>query len=277
MGRWVQSARRVASAPFRLAWRVLRFVAPLAPEPALHRLIWAGGGLFLTMAIGVVGYRAIDGFSLFDALYQTVLTLTTVGFQEVHLLSDAARAFTIFLMLFGVGIALYLLAAIATLILEGDLYRDVDGRRKQHMIDKLIDHTVFVGAGRMGLLVAEALAASGRSLVVIEPNEQAASEVRERNWMVLAESAEREAVLRAAGVERAERLYVMTGSDAVNMVVTIRASKLSPELNITTRVNDPNNKELLLEVGASDVLSPGELLAREVMSAMTNQRHSQPT
>ena len=272
MRRWIRSILYVAAAPLRLARRTIRFVAPLAPEQALYRLIWAAFGLFLTTAVGVVGYWAIDEYSPFDALYQTVLTLTTVGFQEVHPLSTEARAFTIFLMLFGVGIALYLLASIATLILEGDLYRDVDGRRKQRMIDNLSGHIVFVGAGRMGLLVAEELAASGRTLVVIEPSEQAVNQVREHEWAVLADNAEREPVLRAAGVERAERMYVMTGSDAVNMVITIRARKLAPSLLITTRVNEPENKDLMREIGASEVLSPGELLAREVMSAVASPR-----
>ncbi len=86
----MEPARRFARVPFALAWRIIRFVAPLAPEAALHRTIWAAAGLFLTMAIGVAGYRLIDGFSAFDALYQTVLTLTTVGFQELHPLSDGA-------------------------------------------------------------------------------------------------------------------------------------------------------------------------------------------
>ena len=168
MRSWFQSARRVVDAPFRLAWRVIRFVAPFAPEAALHRMIWASIGLVITMAVGVAGYVLIDDFSPFDALYQTALTLTTVGFQEVHPLSREARAFTIFLMLFGVGIALYLLTAIATMLLEGDLYRDVDARRQRRMIDQMSGHTIFVGAGRMGSLVAEELANSGLDLLVIE-------------------------------------------------------------------------------------------------------------
>ena len=248
-------------------WRIARLASPLAPDEAFLRAVWAAAGLVLTTGVGVLGYVLIDGFSPFDALYQTTLTLTTVGFQEVHPLSREARAFTIFLMLFGVGIALYLLAAIATLILEGELYRDVSERRQRRMIDNLTGHTIFVGAGRVGVLVAEQLVALGQTLVVIEPNTAAGQAARDHGWLVISDNAEQESVLQTAGVERAAKLYVMTGTDAVNMVCTIRARKMAPNLHITARVNEPANRDLMQEVGANEVLSAGHLIAREILAA----------
>ena len=268
----MEPARRFARAPFALAWRIVRFVAPLAPDAALHRTVWAAAGLFLTMAVGVVGYRLIDGFSAFDALYQTVLTLTTVGFQELHPLSDGARAFTIFLMLFGVGIALYLLTAIATPLLEGDLYRDVDARRQRRMTDQLTGHLVFVGSGRMGTHIIEEAIGPGDAFVVIEEHPASARDARDRGWMVIEDDAEQEAVLRGAGVERAAELFALTGDDATNTFITMRAKQFASSILVTSRCSQPGNEDLMRSAGASEVLSPFEMIARQVAAARASRR-----
>ena len=231
-------------------------------------MIWATAGLLLTIAIGVAGYRLIDDFTPFDALYQTILTLTTVGFQEVHPLSDGARAFTIFLMLFGVGIALYLLAAIATLILEGDLYRDVDERRKRRMIDQMSGHTIFVGAGRMGRIVIEHAVSDDDQFVVIDSSELAISEARDRNWLTMHADGADISVLRSAGVERAKLLYLLTGDDGVNLIAILRVREAAPNLDIVVRVNQPGNEDLMEHAGANVVLSPARLMADRVIASL---------
>ena len=267
MGRWTQLPRRAAAIPFRLAWRAVRFIAPLAPEEALHRTVWAGIGLVLTMAIGVGGYVLIDDFSPFDALYQTTLTLTTVGFQEVHPLSREARAFTIFLMLFGVGIALYLLTAIATMLLEGDLYRDVGARRQRRMLDQMTDHTIFVGAGRMGSMIIDRAMSEDDHFVVIDSNERAAADAREGNWLTLQADVGDVDVLRSAGVERARRLYLLTGDDGINLIATLRVKELAPNLDVVVRVNQPGREDLMRNAGAVEVLSPFEVIAQQVAAS----------
>ncbi len=268
----IRLARRLATAPFRLAWRLIRFAVPLAPEAALQRTVWAIAGIVLTMAVGVAGYVLIDDYSPFDALYQTTLTLTTVGFQEVHPLSREARLFTIFLMLFGVGIALYLLAAIATLILEGDLYRDVQERRQRRMIDQLSGHTIFVGAGSMGTLVIESTGEPVDSFVLIEQNHHAAESARARDWLVVEADASEPSALHLAGVAHAERLYILTGDDGANLIITLRAREIAPEIEIITRINRPGNEDLMRQAGASDVFSPFLIAAQQI-----TERHSKAT
>ncbi len=259
---------------WRPLWRLFHYVAPTAPDEALHRMIWAVGGLILTMAVGVVGYGLIDGIAPFDALYQTALTLTTVGFQEVHPLSRGARAFTIFLMFFGVSIALYLLAAIATLLLEGDLYRDVGARRQRRMLDQLTGHTIIAGAGRMGSRVAESRAHAGQGVVVIEPSGAAAQRARDLGLLVIEGDAEIESVLDEAGVRRASVLLAVTGDDAMNVFITLRALQISPTLHVIARANDPASEEILHRAGAAQVVSPVDLAAQLVEAAIASHMSS---
>ena len=256
--------------PFSFVWQLIRFVAPLAPEAALHRMIWAGLSLILTCGIGVLGYALIDDFSPFDALYQTLLTITTVGFQELHPLSREARAFTIFLMLFGVGIALYLLTQIATILLEGDLYRDVGDRRRRRMIENLSGHTVFVGAGRMGSRLASDATAAGDAIVVIEEDAEIAKRARERGWLVVEGDGEAETTLRSANVQRAARIFVVTGEDSANTVITFRVKSIAPDVRVVARCSEPDNELLMRSVGADDVLSPIDLIARMVSASRDN-------
>ena len=272
MNGWLVSLRRTVTAPIRLIWRSTRFIAPLAPDEAMQRTVWAAVGLVLTTGLGIVGYVLIDGLSPFDALYQTTLTLTTVGFQEVHPLSRAARAFTIFLMLFGVGIALYMITSIATLVLEGELLRDVGERRQRHMIDQMSGHTVFVGAGRMGARIIEEAVAPSDLFVVIEQNLDTAVAARERGWVVIQDDAEQESALRASGIESAVELYALTGDDATNTFITMRAKKLAPALRVTARCSQPGNEDLMRSAGVTEVLSPFEVIASQVAAARASRR-----
>ena len=234
-------------------------------------MVWAFLSLTLTAGLGVVGYVVIDDFSPFDALYQTLLTLTTVGFQELYPLSRGARIFTVFLMVFGVGIALYLLAAIATLLLEGDLYRDVEERRKRRMIERMTGHTIFVGAGRMGSRLADVAEQAGDSFVIIEHDADAAQAARDRGWTVFQGDAEQVPVLSAAGVERAGAIFVVTGEDSTNAMVTLRVREIAPELYATVRCNQPGVEQAMRTAGANDVLSPIEMVVERVAAARANR------
>ncbi len=175
-------------------------------------------------------------------------------------------------MLFGVGIVLYLLTAIATLLLEGDLYRDVDVRRQRRMIDQLTGHLVFVGSGRMGTRIIEEAIGPGDAFVVIEENPASARDARDRGWMVIEDDAEQEAVLRAAGVERAAELFALTGDDATNTFITMRAKQFAPSILVTSRCSQPGNEDLMRSAGASEVLSPFKMIARQVAAARASRR-----
>ena len=252
-----------APVPARLSRFLLRWLFPRAPDEGVKRLFWAAGGMFVVLAAGVLGYHLIEGYSPFDALYQTVLTVTTVGYQEVYPLSREGRTFTIFVMIFGVGIALYLLTAIASLILEGDLHRDVADRRARRMIEQMTGHRILVGAGRLGIRLATWAEEHGESFVIVERDPAAAKQARDRGWLVIEGDGESIAVLRQAGAERASKLSVITGDDGANLITTMRASDLAPDLEVTTRVNQPDNEDLMRRAGANKVVSPISMMINE--------------
>ena len=248
--------------------RWLRLLLPLVPGgPAWHRLLWAFGGLLLTLGFGVLGYHLIDDFAPFDALYQTALTITTVGFQEVHPLSRGARLFTIFLSLFGVATALYLLAAVGALLLEGDLYRDLYRWRIERMIERLERHIVVAGAGRVGRGVADELQRLGVEFVIVDNDDEVVEEARLRSWPVMKGAAGDRDVLEQVGLERAEALIVTTGDDAQNTFITLTALGIAPQLRIVVRCNQPQSIPQMQQAGATEVFSPTEIAGRYMANA----------
>ena len=205
-----------------------RYLAALRYGPTTRRLFWALGLLLLTLAMGVIGYRLIEGFSPFDALYQTVLTVTTIGHQEVEPLNRDGRTFTIFLAIFGVGSALYLLSAAASILLEGDLRRDVEAWRMENRIARMSGHVIIAGAGRVGRGVADALAERDHDFVLIDSTQAAAEALGAHAYAVMHADASNNDALEQAGLERARALVVATGSDVTNtfIVLTRRGSGL---------------------------------------------------
>ena len=260
--------------PAWLSKLLLRYLFPRAPDQAVTRLLWASSGMVVVLAMGVVGYHLIEGYSPFDALYQTVLTVTTVGYQEVYPLSREARTFTIFVMIIGVGIALYLLTAIATLILEGDLHRDVQERRRRKMIEELSGHRIMVGAGRLGFRLADLAAENHETLVIVERDPTTVASMRDRGWLVVEGDGQMVSVLQEAGAERASELMVITGDDGANLITTMRASELAPELTIIARVNQPDNEDLMRRAGATKVLSPISMMMQEIYSGISDTNGS---
>lgn len=231
--------------------------------PAVRRLRVSVGLLLLIVALGVVGYWAIAGFSLFDALYQTILTVTTIGFQEVAPLDRDGRAFTIVLAVLGVGSVFYLLTTVATLVLEGEVKRDLEAWRMGRQIDQLHAHFLICGAGRVGAEVARAMHERHEPFVVID-NDPDAFTTLEPGWLSLTGDASRNDVLRRAGVERARGVVVATHSDAVNTFITLTVKAMNPSLYIVTRANEPESEPKLRQAGADRVIAPTQIAARRM-------------
>ena len=216
------------------------------------RARWGALGFVLVLLFGTVGYVAF-GFSVLDALYQTVTTVTTVGFREVKQLSPGGKVFTIVLILVGVGTALYTLGALLEALVEGHLAEHLERRRMQRQIAAMNGHVVICGWGRVGRAIAGYLAAAGRDVVVIDrdPNRLPGSEIP----CVLGDVADDD-VLRSAGIDRASALVAALDTDADNVFVTLSSRSMRPDLVIIARARNEDSEPKLRRAGADRVVNP---------------------
>ncbi|MBI5100171.1 MAG: potassium channel protein [Nitrospirae bacterium] len=217
--------------------------------------------LFLVILIsgvilfGTIGYSVVEGWNLFDSLYMTVITLTTVGYQEVHGLSHPGRVFTIVLILAGVGTMLYSLGVGAKLLLEGEL-REIFGRRKlSKKIEKLENHYIICGYGRMGKIICREMIQHGAPFVITEKNSEVFASI-DKELLSLQGDATQDAVLKEAGIEKAKGLISVLSTDADNLYVVLSARGLNPKLRIVARASDEGVEQKLFRAGADNVVSP---------------------
>lgn len=221
-------------------------------KPHLRRIVTA---LLGTLVLGTLGYHVIEGWPLTDSLYMVVITLSTVGYGEVHRLSPEGRMFTMVLVVAGVGLVTYAVGTITRMVVEGEVQALVGRRRTMSKIRKLSDHYVVCGFGRIGSLVAREFERRPMPFVVIEKNEAKAAKIPERYAVVVGDATE-DKVLVEAGIERARGLVTVLHSDAENLFVTLTARELSPKLFIIARYEEERSESKLLRAGADKVVSP---------------------
>jgi voltage-gated potassium channel len=197
-----------------------------------RRLVIALAVLASITVAGTLGYRVL-GFGLLDALYQTVTTITTVGFREVQPLTAAGKVFTIVLIVLGVGTALYTLGVIIETLIEGQLPEVFGRRRMERKIAGMRDHVVVCGWGRVGRAIARDLAAMGADTVVVDID---ATRLGDAPVPTVLGDATDDEVLDRAGLRRARALVAALDTDAGNLFVTLSARALRPELFIVARV-----------------------------------------
>jgi voltage-gated potassium channel len=228
-----------------------------APKHSLWRRIrWPALGLVLALTYGVAGYMLLEGWRFLHALYMTVITLTTVGFREVEPLDDTGIVFTISLIMIGVGLVLVTVTVIAEWVLEGHFGETTRRKRMQRRMDKLENHFVVCGYGRVGRAVVRELESEGASFAVVELEENLAERMEADGVAHVADDATSESTLRRAGVERARGLVCAVDSDATNVYITLVARGLNPELFIVARASEPGSDQRLLRAGADRVVSP---------------------
>ena len=217
------------------------------------------GGLAILgviLVVGVCGYRLL-GLDWFDALYQTVITVTTVGYGEVGTddqVDRAYRTFTVVLALFGVSGAVYTLGVMVEAYVEGSLNDGLRLRRDQRMIDRMSDHLVVAGAGRVGRAIAHYVARHGANVVVIDQDPPDGSEE-----LTIVGDATDDAVLHRAGIERASTLIAALDTDASNLYVTLSARAINPDLRIVARTNHQASEAKFWQAGADRVVNPHEI------------------
>jgi len=196
----------------------------------------------------------IEGWDFFDSLYMTIITLTTVGYREVHDLSRNGMIFTIVLLLVGVGTFLYALSAGAKLILEGELQELFGRKRLEKKIKELKGHYIVCGFGRMGKIICKELKAKHLPFVAIEKTDHM-NDIPE-DLLLVAGDATNDEVLKTAGIERAKGLISVLPNDVLNLYVVLSARELNPDLHIVARAGEEGSEKKLNRAGADKVVSP---------------------
>ena len=231
-----------------------RHLARGAPKDPWGRF-WAGlSVLVLVTAVGTFGYHRL-GLTVGEALYQTVITITTVGYEEVGTVTDNYRVFTILLIMFGVGAALYTLSVLIESLFEGRLDDEIRRRRMQKQIDRLSGHVVLCGFGQVGRAIYRELSASERTVVVIDRREL----IDEGLTHAVVGEATDDGVLVSAGLERASTLVLALDSDVDNLYVALTARSMGPDLFIVARSNNSSAEPKLRQAGVDRVVNTHEI------------------
>ena len=221
-----------------------------------RRLRWGFFFLLGWVLLGTLGYLLIEGWPWFDSLYMTTITVFTIGFKEIHPLTAAGRAWTLVVIAFGFMIVAAGASYFAADLSSGELGRLWREGTLNRRLNRLRDHYIVCGLGRVGWQIVLQLRHEQRPFCTIEITDKHLDDLEA--WGVphqIADATDEE-VLRRAGIERAQGLVAAADSDAVNLLVVLSARSLAPQLNIVTRAEDPANESKLLRVGANRVLSP---------------------
>ncbi len=220
--------------------------------------------LILAIAVlvsGTVGYVVIEGWSLLDAFYMTVITLTTVGFGEVHPLSSSGKIFTVFLVGSGVFVVTYSISFLVGLLAEGRAGEFLLRRRVRMELREIENHFIVCGCGVVGSEVVEYFARTREKFVVIERDEEKVKEILKGypDLLFIVGDATREDLLKDAGIDRAQGLLALLGSDADNVYAVITARFMNPHLRIVARAIQPESIEILKRAGADYVICPQKI------------------
>jgi voltage-gated potassium channel len=238
-----------------------------------RRLLTGAVLLLFLLLFGVVGYVLVEGWSFLDALYMTVITVTTVGFEEVQPLGTGGRIFTIFLVLLGVGVAFYILTTVVATVVEGELGLALGVRRMMSRIEALRDHHILCGFGRVGEEIARQFGERGAEFVIVESREESIERARAKGYLIVEGDATQDESLLRAGIRRARALLAASDSDSGNTYIILAAKGLNPDVFLVARAGQPSSEPRMLGAGADRVISPyrfgGRRMALSVLQPLT--------
>ena len=223
----------------------------------------------LLVIVGTAGFALIEGWPLPDSLYMTVITITTVGFMEVHPLSPPGRLFTSLLALGGVFTLFYAATTVIRAVVSGEIGGHLGRQRMERKLAELTGHAIICGYGRMGRLICSEFSSLGMPYVIVDRQADLLAEFRGAHGIPLVGDATDDHVLRKAGVERAKVLVTVAASDAANLYITMSARLLSEKLFIVARSEESEAEPKLIRAGANRVVSPyvigGQRMAQAVL------------
>jgi voltage-gated potassium channel len=235
---------------------------------SLKRVILITALLPAILCVGTIGFHVIEGYSLFDAFYMTLITVTTVGYQELYPLSHAGRVFNSFLILFGVSAVFFAVGAMTQTIIELELQDRYGKRKKRRMIAALKNHYIVCGFGRVGRNAAYELQRAKAALIVVDRSEQRVERAMMAGMLAIVADATRDECLREAGISHAQGLIAALPSDAENLFIILSAKTLNPKLNVVTRASEEEAEEKLRRAGADTVFAPYTMAGQRLAQAL---------
>jgi len=226
------------------------------------------GGVLLILTFGTLGFVWIEHYSAFDAFYMTLITITTVGYEELHPLSFGGRVFNSFLIVFGVTMLLLAVGGMTQVIVELELTQYFGKRRTRKMIDKLQNHIILCGFGRVGRGAAHELRRAGVPFLIVDKSEDRVEwAIRDGMLAVLADATDDETLLHA-GIQRAKGLIATLQSDADNLFVILSAKALKPHLQVAARINSEQSEKKMRLAGADHVFAPYDMTGNRMAQVM---------
>jgi voltage-gated potassium channel len=234
----------------------------------IYRLVKAGSLLTVVIIISTLGYMLIEHWRLLDAFFMTLITVSTVGYREVHPLSDAGRLFTLFVIFFGVGTLFYTLAVGVEAMIEGHISGVIAKARFMKQLSRLKDHYILCGYGRVGEEIAKEMAKHKVNFVLVEKDTENISKALDEGVMALRGSATEDDILLEAGIKRAKGLLTALSSDADNVFVTLTAKTLNPDIFVVARGEEEESTRKLMNAGADRVVSPYTIGGRRMASLL---------
>ena len=231
-------------------------------------LIVLGSGVLLIVSGGTLGFIWIEHYTPFDAFYMTLITVTTVGYAELHPLSFHGRIFNSFLIFFGVTMMLLAVGGMTQVIIELELTQYFGKRRTGKMIDKLEDHIIVCGFGRVGRGAARELQRAGVPFLIVDKSEDRVEWAMRDGMLAVVADATDDETLRHAGVLRAKGLIATLQSDADNLFVILSAKALKPALQVSARVASEQSEKKMRLAGAYHVFAPYDMTGNRMAQVM---------
>ncbi|MFZ6016764.1 MAG: potassium channel family protein [Nitrospirota bacterium] len=220
------------------------------------RLLLALILLAVVFVSGIFGYMLIEGWGLLDSFYMTVITIASVGYMEVNPLSPQGRIFTIFLIIFGMGILLFGISTFTAFLVEGELSEMLRRRKMEKRISELKGHYIVCGIGGIGRHIIDKLYKTGRPFVAIDRDEEICRELGEEGMLLIKGDATSSTVLKAANAEHAKGVFCSLPTDAENLLLILTAKGINPGLKIVAKAEEDESEDKMRTAGADGVVLP---------------------
>ena len=244
-------------------------------NPGLRRVSIVLAAIVATLGVGTAGFILVAGYPVFDAFYMAMITMTTVGYMEVHPLSAPGRVFNSFYMFLSVSTLLLTLGVVTQGIIEAQLGSLLERRRMRKMIDQLRGHFIVCGFGRVGRGAAQELREAGVRLLIVDKREDRVEWAMRNGYLAVLGDSTRDETLNEAGVTRAVGLITALATDADNLFAVISAKTLNPNIHVAARAAEEEAERKMRQVGADSVFAPytmtGTRLAQSLLKPHVRQ------
>lgn len=226
--------------------------------------------ILLMILIGTIGFAVIEHLDLLDSLYMTIITIFTVGFKEVkEPMSRAGQIFTIFVIIGGAGTAVYAFTRVAEIVYGGGLRKLLRRKHMEKRLERIRDHYIICGHGRIGRTVSESLRDEGASFVVIENGPAELAALKEEPGCLFVEGdATNEDVLHKAGIKRAKALAALLPTDADNLYLVLTVKLINPSLFVLAKAIEDEAEKKIIQIGANKLVSPYKLSGHRIAQSL---------